>query len=244
VAEEDAVLARLQKVVVVSVVLAVVGVARAQQPQAVPRPYDGIQAGLDAFKLAEERRQVNVAGQLAVNDQVRYWSGIPTSRGETLYYGYATPPAPYGFGVPVVAPANLDYAYAYGRSGFRYANGPAGAYGPLTVFEPWPYVPGDIYGFTNYFPVRQPVGQWQGQTGPNRWESHPVYNPPLPDYRPQPQVDSPLLNGTPYATPAPPAAQPPATEPSPAAAAAPPVPLPPVAAPPTPSAPRKVQREF
>ena len=39
------------------------------------------------------------------------------------------------------------------------------------------------------------------QTGENRWESHPVYDPPLPHYRALPPVDSPLLDGTPYETP-------------------------------------------
>ncbi len=151
-----------------------------------PRPYDGIQAGLDAFRLAEEQRQARVAQQLAQADQFKFWAGLPTSRGETIYYGY--PPA-----YAALPRANRDYlyAYGYGRSGYR----------PLTVFEPWPFVPGDIYGYVDYRPLRQPLGQWQGQTGPNRWESHPVYDPPLADYRPLPPVDSPLLDGTPYAAP-------------------------------------------
>ena len=162
-----------------------------------PRPYDGIQAGLDAFRLAEERRQFNVAQQLALNDQLKYWAGIPNVRGETIYYGAPAPPV------------NLDYAYAYGPAVVR---GWRGGYvaGPLTVFEPWPFVPGDIYGYTYYLPVRQPIGQWQGQTGPNRWESHPVYDPPLPNLRPLPPLEAPPAAAAPPAPPAPPAADPPA----------------------------------
>jgi hypothetical protein len=204
------VLATIRSVVVSGLVVAALVGTSALGQQPAPRPYDGIQAGLDAFRLAEERRQANVAMQQAVNDQARFWNAVP---------------------------ANLDFAYAYGFGARRVPV-------PLTVFEPWPYVPGDIYGFTPYFPVRQPVGQWQGQTGPNRWESHPVYDPPLADYRPLPPVDSPLLNGTPFA----PATAAPETPPAKAAPPPPPAPalrpLPPLPPPPPePSLPR-TQREF
>jgi hypothetical protein len=230
------VLARL-----VSSVLLIAGVvcssASAQIAPPGSRPYDGIQAGFDAFRLAEERRQASVAQQLWLNDNLKFWAGIPTSRGETIFYGG---PAWYGFAAPVVG---RDFAYAYGpslgvfgarRFGFR----------PLTVFEPWPVVPGDIYGYMFYNPVRQPVGQWQGQTGPNRWESHPVYDPPLGDFRPLPPVASPLLDGTPYATPSVDEGAPPRdknAEGAPAAPrAAPPPPLPAI----PPPAPPRVPREF
>jgi hypothetical protein len=171
--------------------------ALAQQPPA--RPYDGIQAGLDAFKLAEERRQSGASQQLFLNDQLKFWSGLPTSRGETIYYGYASPVLyPYGYGPLIYSPSAI-YGYGYAT--------------PL------------------YTTVRQPIGQWQGQTGPNRWESHPVYDPPLTDYRPLPPVDSPLLDRTPYA--APPEAPTP-----PVAAQAPPQPATP------PPAPRRTPREY
>lgn len=137
----------------------------------VRRPYDGIQAGIDAYRLAEEQRQAAVANQLAANDTMRAWSGLPPSRGYAMYYGYP------GLYVPAVS---REYAYAYGRPW----------YAPPTVFEPWPVVPGDIYGFTYVPSVRQPIGRWEGQTGPNRWESHPIYDPPLeaPVVEPQPLV--------------------------------------------------------
>src|SRR5262245_35250381 len=136
--------------------------AVAQQPAARARPYDGIQAGLDAFRLAEEQRQAGASQQLFLNDQLKYWAGIPTSRGETIYYGYYSPvmfPA-VGFSAPVFP----SYIYGY------------------------PYYP--------FLPFRQPIGQQQVQTGPNRWESHPVYVPPLIGFRPLPPVDSPLLDRT------------------------------------------------
>src|SRR5262245_47201621 len=99
--------------------------ARAQQAAAVNRPYDGIQAGLDAFRLAEEKRQGAVGQQLFLNDQMRFYNGYPTSRGATIYYGYLGPSAMaaygyatwypgYGYPAPLLTRANLDYAYAYG----------------------------------------------------------------------------------------------------------------------------------
>jgi hypothetical protein len=69
-------------------IASIAAVAGAQQAVIVGRPYDGIQAGLDAFRLAEEKRQAGVAQQLFLNDQMRFWNGYPTSRGETIYYGY------------------------------------------------------------------------------------------------------------------------------------------------------------
>src|SRR5436309_4404262 len=125
--------------------------AVAQQQAVVNRPYDGIQAGLDAFRLGEEQRQTNVAQQLFLNDQMRFWNGYPTSRTSTIYYGYLSPAAiqAYGYGAPLVSgtpqgafptssAANLDYVYGYGArplwGGSRMTWN-----GPLAVFEPWPY---------------------------------------------------------------------------------------------------------
>jgi hypothetical protein len=148
----------------------------AQNPLTAVKPYDGIQAGLDAYRLAEEKRQGAVNQQIFLNDQLRYWNGYPTSRGETIYYGYMSPGA--------------LAAYGYG------------GYGPWTGFQLGPWVGGGLWGTPYYYqPARQPIGQQQIQVSPNRWESHPVYDPPLTMYRPQPPVDSPLLDRTPYASP-------------------------------------------
>jgi hypothetical protein len=153
--------------------------AVAQQP-ARERPYEGIQAGVDAFRLAEEKRQASVAVQLSLNDQMRLWNGLPAGRGATIYYGYLSPAA--------------AEAYGYAPAGF----------GGWSAFEPWPYSVGRVWGYLySYQPARQPIGQQQIQTGPNRWESHPVYDPPLTLYQPLPPVHSPLLDGTPFAAPPP-----------------------------------------
>jgi hypothetical protein len=42
-------------------------------------------------------------------------------------------------------------------------------------FEPWPRVPGDIYGYPLGRPIQQPLGHESVQTGPNRWEYRPIY---------------------------------------------------------------------
>src|SRR5947208_12183092 len=102
-------------VALVLVCSAVSPIAFGQQPATADRPYDGIQAGLDAYRLGEEQRQANVSQQLFLNDQMRFWNGYPTSR-SGVYYGYLSPAAiqAYGYGAPVMTQANLDYVYGYG----------------------------------------------------------------------------------------------------------------------------------
>ena len=50
-------------------------------------------------------------------------------------------------------------------------------YGPRypNPFEPWPRVPGDIWGFPMPRPIEQPIGHESAQTGPNRWTYRPLY---------------------------------------------------------------------
>jgi hypothetical protein len=195
------------------VVVALASLASAQNPLAPVKPYDGIQAGLDAYRLAEEKRQGAVNQQIYSNDQMRFWNGYPTSRGETIYYGYMSPAT----------------AAFYGYSEF----------GPWTGFQPGPWMGSGLLGYGAYYqPARQPIGQQQIQIGPNHWESHPVYDPPLIMHRPQPPVDSPLLDRTPYATPAAPTA--PAVARPPAAAPEKIPPPPPAADPPPFRGPREV----
>lgn len=43
------------------------------------------------------------------------------------------------------------------------------------VFEPWPMIPGGIWGYPILNPIRQSVGQRSYQAGPDRWISEPVY---------------------------------------------------------------------
>ena len=204
-----------------TVLVAALLLCRVALSQPAARPYDGIQAGYDAYQLGEEQRQRNIGQQIYLNDRMR----AMTTPLATYGYGYGPYASTYG-----VMPASREYAYAYGNSPGRYYPGYNSVYAsrPLTVFEPWPYVPGDIWGDFYTPPLRQPVAQVQSQTGPNRWESHPVYNPPLYAYSVLPPVNSPALDKTPYAErPAAPPKATPKSSPRPPAAERPTSPEPP-----------------
>ena len=202
-------------------VMAALLLSRVALGQQALRPYDGIQAGYDAYQLGEERRQTNIGQQIYLSDRMR----ALTTPLATYGYGYGPYVSTYG-----VMPASREYAYAYGNSPERYYPTSGSRYSgrPLTVFEPWPYVPGDIWGDFYIPPLRQPVAQVQTQTGPNRWESHPVYNPPLYAYSVLPPVNSPALDKTPYR------AEPPSIVPAPRPAAPPPALRPAAPEPPSP----------
>lgn len=182
---------RRKSTLAIATLLGIVLACRLAVCQQSPRPYDGIQAGFDAYQLGEEKRQANVGQQLYLNDLSR------ARLTPLATYGYGNRPFASSFGI---VPASTEYAYAYGNSPLPFGiSGNAGSR-PLSVFEPWPYVPGDIWGDL-YFPrLRQPVAQVQSQTGPNRWESHPVYDPSLATRPVLPPVNSRALRDTPYAS--------------------------------------------
>lgn len=148
-------------------------------------PYDGLRAGEEAYQQGEVERKQRLNDQLYLNDAMRARYGWGPGSGSVVWYGNAW----LGYGPP------LGIAYAYSSN--RLFGRGRGLYierywsPPVSVFEPWPYVPGDIYGY--YFPpfVRQPIGQRQIQTGPNRWESHPVYREDVELAAPEPAVVEP-----------------------------------------------------
>ncbi len=55
-------------------------------------------------------------------------------------------------------------------------------------FEPWPHVPGDIWGYPLARPIAQPIGHESLQTGPNRWIYRPLYATAPKYVRPQPSA--------------------------------------------------------
>ncbi len=156
------------------------------------RPYDGLQAGQDAYRLGEERRQQNIADQASLNDALSDWRN---QAGSVVYYrppgfngyryggGALRADITYGnsWGGGVGGYGGYGYGDGYGASGgyqshyFVSPIGPGAGYyqnGPTGGF----YRPGYAIVVPSYpTPIRQPIGQWNGQTGPNRWESHPVY---------------------------------------------------------------------
>lgn len=114
------------------------------------RPYDGIQAGKDAHAYWEARRRDAINRQLGWNEFYKYRAAW--DRPYTIYYD---PYVPGG-----------------------YLHGDVAPWGPLALWDgasPWPYARGRIIGYGFYDTVPQPIGQRHIQTGPNRWESHPVY---------------------------------------------------------------------
>ena len=267
--------AALRSAVLTAVLLPVVALAQSDvgNGEGEARPYDAISAGRDAFNRAEEQRQNAVRQQVQINDNTRFWGGVPTSRGEVLYYNHVSPI--YGPGQLYSTSGNRYGSYGYGTYGAGYSGGySASSYGPMygtgsggSIYRSasgssyrsgyglgygggyggsyrsayglsCAYGPGygsyveqtyvaPVVGYRSYLspadpdaafysnPVRQPIGQRQVQTGPNRWESHPVYVPEVPDSEPLPPVSSPWLDRTPYAT-RKPATAPPLPAPAPA----------------------------
>lgn len=171
--------------------------------QPTTRGYDPIASGEDAYRYHENMRLGNINTQLGLINQMKWYSALPAinnAMGTTTWYGGGGP----GY---YRDPPSLEYLYATGRrSAYGYGDygrGLTPLYGggySRDIFSPWPYVPGDIYGYQWYNPAPQSIGQRQIQTGPNRWESHPVY------------ADSPTLAPPASSSPA---AAPPATSPAP-----------------------------
>jgi hypothetical protein len=178
----------LRRVIVIAVVLTVASLfgsseAPADETRVDDGGYNPIQAGFDAYAYHERLRLNQVNRHLWLLDQMRWWSSFP--RGA----GYFFRPAP-----------GLDAVYAYGAAGRDWGG---------DVFSPWPIVPGDLYGYRIYGGVPQSIGQRHVQTGPNRWESHPVYpedlvtRPPAPAplARPAPSPEEPRPADRPAAVP-------------------------------------------
>lgn len=116
---------------------------------------------VDSFAIHEAARRRDIQRQLDLISEMKWFAGLPTNRPKLVYH----------------APS-LESIYGGFVGGYR-------GYGSLMTFEPWPYVPGDIWGYSYVNPVPQPIGQRQVQTGPGRWESYPVYvQPPRPYPRP------------------------------------------------------------
>jgi hypothetical protein len=162
--------------------------ACAQSPAAV-RPYDGLTAGAETYRDAEAIRRQNIARQLNHVDLLKWYNGLPDrSDGVVLHRD----------------PPSLDYWYAYGRGPTVWNGGtPQYGTGPATdVFEAWPRVPGDIFGYPDIPTARQPIGHISTQTGPNRWEYHPIYAEDLVVSRPSSSPASGIRRGGPATLPA------------------------------------------
>lgn len=147
-----------------------------EEPQ-FPTSYGRLDASHDAYQRAEARRRRAIDRQIELNDEMVWYSGHP---------GYDR------------VPPGLDTIYAYGHTEGRRPGrrrtvrlGFFGSLGyphhlshprhgapwvaPWGVFEPWPFVPGDIWGYPYLDRVEQPLGHKVIATGPNSYIARPVY---------------------------------------------------------------------
>jgi hypothetical protein len=149
--------------------------------------YDSLQAGRDAYFDAEAERQAKIGRQLMLVEQIQAentWSD-PQDKYRPVR------PESYGPVRPKVylGPTLAD-VYAYPQSANVYYNASPAAPGvivrggqtpyaaPVPVFQPWPRVPGDIWGTPYYGYVRQPIGHVKIWTGRASYIYKPVYASP------------------------------------------------------------------
>ncbi len=115
-------------------------------------PLSPQEASRQAYLQYEPLRQRNARLQIETIDTVRWLGGFPNR-----YTGLRNAPS-------------LAAIYSGATTGL--VNG-------QYVFEPWPYVPGDIWGFQWDDLVAQPVGNRIRFNGPNRYTYEPVYSDPI-----------------------------------------------------------------
>ena len=159
--------------------------------------YDSIDAADEAYGRRELERREAIERQLQTIQDMRWYGGLPT---DPLYY--RDPPSLetiYATGVPRLA---WRERRGLRRWGYGYA------YPYPYVFEPWPLVGGDIFGYPFDNPVRQPRGLEIIWTGPSSYIARPIYESA------EPGVPSPEPEETPEPLPVPPPE--PAPEPAPA----------------------------
>lgn len=195
--------------------------APAQQAPAVDAPtdYGSVEASQEATERAEAMRQEAFARQRELNRtmqaQADPYAVDPPAPGAVYAMLPPAPlPPPLAFGprrARYAAQSQMRYSYYYPYPMLRAYRG---------VFEPWPFVPGDVYGYPFVPRVPMPLGQVQIEIGPGRILSRPVYEgegpaggqptlaPPLPGAG-QPEV----LPPPPLPELNPPEAQPPAPAP-------------------------------
>ena len=118
-----------------------------------PKTYGPLDAGRDAYERAERQRRQVIDRQLQTIEDMVWYSGLPgfdrvPASLDAVYAGVAAH-------VPRRA-LRRAYRAGYPHATYRYSY-PQYAY-PKTpfVFEPWPLVPGDIYGYPYVDRVEQP----------------------------------------------------------------------------------------
>ena len=164
----------------------------------------GIRAGQQAYQEFEGQRRAAAGAQIELNQILRNRLPWSSPYGDTIYYA----PPGYGGGYSSLGYSSLGYGVTLHRP---YGYSPQNYLGATYAFGPGTYIPYPSLFAYSYVPppIRQPIGMRQVQTGPRRWESHPVYADDAPP--PTPPAVAPRR-----AEPAPEAEPPPAPAPEPA----------------------------
>jgi hypothetical protein len=118
-------------------------------------PVASAQPGWSNYGLYESQRRDAIARQLGIQEDLRAQSGLPSRV------------------FPGLQPYSLESIYA----GLATPLG-ARSWGGPHVFEPWPLVPGDIYGRQFDFGTQTPLGHVTTYTGPNSYVYEPYYAAP------------------------------------------------------------------
>jgi hypothetical protein len=112
--------------------------------------------GTSSYLLQEQQRRQAIADQIGTIEQMRWLSGLPSR-------------------LSAGRPYSLESIY----SGLAFSPGPPSPW-KTDVFEPWPFVPGDIYGRQFDRGTLQPSGHVVTPLGPNGYAYEPLYAAPPP----------------------------------------------------------------
>jgi tetratricopeptide (TPR) repeat protein len=133
---------------------------------------DPLAAGAEAYALAESGRQAALARQFEALHLARWLGGLPPLG--AAGGPWAASPRVSGAWTPAAGTASLEYLYAHPGGAGAATRSPW----PRSVFEPWPIVPGDVYGWPYYGFVVQPSGHRIVWWGANAYTYEPVYETP------------------------------------------------------------------
>ncbi len=138
----------------------------AARAQVVAPRLDSISAGDQAAAYGERQRQRAVAGQIDLQEHIRFRAGLADRR-----WLYADAPGLAGRFSPTQPTITGRIGPTLNSDG---------------IFEPWAVWPGVIYGYRYDNPVEQPAGHEIQPTGPNSYTYGPKYDRRAPDYGPAP----------------------------------------------------------
>lgn len=125
--------------------------------------YGPLQAGQQAYQHAEAERRAALAQQLETISRMAWWDsrlrGPRTPPSLESFYAYPGASRTTWYGTRTDYPTSAVYR----------------DYRRWDVFEPWPLVAGDIFGYPQVDRVAQPVGHEIVDTGPNSYVYRPIY---------------------------------------------------------------------